>query len=366
MTPELSALGAKQRGASFAQLEPALKEVARTLALAVGSRARAVLVTGSFGRDEGALVATPGGQFIPHNDVDLVLVVDGGAKAVRRPVAQLSHAASQRLGWEVEAWPVDAMDLVQPPRTLFWLDVALGGHKVVWGSTRGLQLDTMRASEVPLDEAGRLLANRATGIAISRLSGLRNDLASAIRHAHKAVLACGDATLLLTGRYRGRLLERCALLRASADVDRELALKFEEALRYRVRPDLWRAPGEPTAWIEETYQAVAKWHLALEARRRGTPQDAAGYANFPGALYSLSDAGRLPRAIHRLVWSTPLHKAPASLHPRERVARASIALAYGLHKQSAREAACRVLGVQSRSTDEQLHHALVGLRAKGG
>jgi hypothetical protein len=111
--------------------------VARTLATAVGPRARAVLVTGSFGRGEGAFVAAPGGRFVPHNDVDLVLVTDGGAKAARRAVAELSHAASQRLGWEVEAWTLDAVDLVDPPRTLFWLDVALGGHEVVWGSTRG-------------------------------------------------------------------------------------------------------------------------------------------------------------------------------------------------------------------------------------
>ncbi len=369
MTPARLALVAKPPCASFADIEPALRDVAGSLAAAIGPRARAVLVAGSFGRGEGAFVATRGERFVPHNDVDLVLVVDGGAKTVRRQVSELSHAASQRLGWEVEAWPVDAVDLVHPPRTLFWLDVALGGHRVAWGSTRGLHLDTMRASEVPMDEAGRLLANRATGIAISRLKGVREDLDLAVRHAHKAVLACGDAALLLAGRYRGRMLERSAVLDASVDVDGELAARYAEAMRYRARPDLWRPPGEVTAWVEGAFQAVARWHLTLEARRRGTPREAVGYANFDEPLYSLSDAGRLSRVAHQLVWSTPFRRAPASLHPRERVARASVALAHGLHglhEARAREAACLVLGVRPTSTDEEVHDALVGLRSKGG
>src|SRR5690606_2939966 len=83
-----------------------------------------VVVVGSFGRGEGGWVKGPEG-LVPHNDVDIVVVVEGGAHRLRGPL----HAIGQELsadGYEIDLWPVDKSSLMPPPRTLLWLDVAHG------------------------------------------------------------------------------------------------------------------------------------------------------------------------------------------------------------------------------------------------
>jgi hypothetical protein len=68
---------------------------------------------------------------------------------------------------------------------------------------------------VPLSECGRLLANRAVGLAISNLEGTRATDESLARHAHKAALACGDVRLLAADRYVASLRTRLADLESS-------------------------------------------------------------------------------------------------------------------------------------------------------
>lgn len=331
----------------------------------LGPSLAALWLCGGYGRGEGGAVAR-GGALVPYNDYDLVAVVDGAARPLRRELLTLAHALSAEVGLEVELWPVSREELNPAPKTLFWLDVALGGARLVCGDARVLgAVRRLTPRDVPLDEAGRLLANRAVGLALSRLEGFADRDAGA-RHLHKAALAVGDAALLAAGRYAGSIRERESLL-GTTSLSPALVAAYREAAAFRRRPD--RAPGLGAASeIEERLARLGRAHLAFEARRVGAPTEPGAFARFRGPLYptlgaSLADRARaagaaLSAAARGL---TPLDGWLA--HPRERIARIAVAVAYG--DRAAWNEAARLLGMApARGSSGPLAHELAArLRA---
>ncbi|MBW2463599.1 MAG: hypothetical protein JRH11_18250 [Deltaproteobacteria bacterium] len=236
---------------------------------------------------------------------------------------------------------------------------------------------------MPHAEAARLLANRAVGIALSNLEREDRDLRRA-RHGHKAVLACGDARLLAADVYRPTVAARVVEItrqRGAPAIGDELAFAYADAAAFRTRPDHWAPPGDQSldAWSRRIIDLVGRSHLSYEALRVGTPASPAGYANHRGALFrGAPDVAQGPLAAFR-AWSRG--RAPVSPwvgHPRERLARVAVALAYGHEHPGTRAIAARLLGLAKhdgegasgsrapRVSDEALHAALSRLAEVAG
>lgn len=331
-----------------------------------------VMLVGSFARDEGGFVERQG-RLVPYNDLDLVAVVEGNPRRLREPLARLGHELSAEVGVDVDLWPVARSVLEQPPKTLFWLDVALGGGRMLWGPSGLVPRGRVALREVPLEEAGRLLANRATGLALSRLTGASEDPLRFRRHIHKSVLAAGDALLLERRLYAPNVAARAQKLAELAALDPRLELTsvaYADAAAFRLRPDLWQAPKHETAWRELRIALVRNHHLAFEARRLELAPTLLSVVDGERPMFQLSDAHPLSRARSTALQALVGTSHPDWLHPRERMARASIALAYDPDAELARASAARWLSVcitGDRSVDDQLLlRGLESIRAQGG
>ncbi len=351
-----------------------LADVRDAVAGALGARMVALLLVGGYARREGSVVARQGGLG-PYNDYDLVAVVRGRTRPVRGPLADLGTRLRERLSVDVDVWPISERDLGRVPPTLFWLDVSLGGAEVLAGDAAVLErIRPVEPRDVPLDECGRLLANRATGIALSNLEAEDRDLRCA-RHAHKAVLAAGDARLLTANRYSGTFAERLAVIEQLAHapaVGPTLVDAYRDAVAFRARPDAWTPPGgDLRRWYARTCDDVGRWHLDYEAWRVGAPFTPRAFARWRGRLYrrapDLRRGGRAFAAARAaLRREAPL--LPWLGHPRERLARVSVLLAYGAHDVGCRREAALLLGIgPGRADDRQaLHAALRTLSERGG
>jgi hypothetical protein len=351
-----------------------LRTIAEAVSERIGPRLRAVLLVGGYARHEGSVVARDG-ELGPYNDYDLIAVVDGGPPRFQRALAAIGAELGSSLGVEVDLWPVSARSLHRVPPTLFWLDVSLGGAELVAGDAEVLaRLRPLVPRGVPLDECGRLLANRATGLALSNLEARDHDQRRA-RHAHKAVLAAGDVRLVAADRYRGTVAERSDELDRLAlapGVGRELAAAYRDATRFRARPDTWEPPdGDLGAWYETTVARVAAWHLGFEHWRVGSPVTPLAFARWRGRVYPSPPDVRRGVALLASVRAAAKRELPLFPwvgHPRERLARASVALAYGADDRACRlEAAC-LLGVDAEDAGggRVLSEALLRSSERGG
>jgi hypothetical protein len=355
------------REALDAALHPIATRVAERFPEVVG-----LMLVGSFARDEGGFVETRG-RLLPYNDLDLVAIDEGNPRKLREPLARLGHELTQSVGVDVDLWPVATSVVEQPPKTLFWLDVALGGGRMLLGPGSLLPVGRVDVHEVPLEEAARLLANRATGIALSRLAGEREDTVRFRRHVHKAVLAVGDALLLERRVYAPTVAARAARLASIAVEEPAYALlhdAYVDAAAFRLRPDRWVGPAHEAAWRELRIAMVRGLHLAFEARRLELAPTLLSVVDAERPLFHLFDAHPLSRvrssAVHALLGTTQ----PDWLHPRERMARASIALAYEPDGELSRSSAAKWLSVcmtgDRRIDDELLIRGLESVRAQGG
>ena len=336
------------------RIDSDLRVISARVSANVGPSLAALLLCGGYGRGEGGAVERDG-ALVPYNDYDLVAVVDGAARPLRTKLLTLAHALSEEVGLEVELWPVSRKELNPAPKTLFWLDVAMGGVRLLHGDASVLTaVRRLVPRDVPLEEAGRLLANRAVGVALSRLEGFRDRDAGA-RHLHKAALAVGDATLLAAGRYAGSIRERASLL-GTTSLSPALVTAYHDAAEFRRRPDRAPWPGDAEGgWLEERLALLGDAHLAFEARRVGSPTNPAEFARFRGPLYASLGAslrGRA-RAVGASLVTTARRLTPLDgwfAHPRERIARIAVAIAYG--DRAARNEGARLLGMAPAQRDD--------------
>jgi hypothetical protein len=359
-----------------------LGAIGDSLAARSGSGLRALLLVGGYARGEGGVVLRDG-KPAPYNDYDLVAVVSGGGGRLRSILRDEASAWTERLGVDVDVWPISQDQLGRVPRTLFWLDVAMGGVLVVHGDPGVIgRLRPPAPREVPLEECARLLANRAVGIALSNLehstseeAALGPGLSAAdrrARHGHKAVLACGDARLLAADHYAGSVSARLRSLEgleSSPAVGGALVCAYRDASRFRERPDLW-SPGHEglDRWYSDTSALVSKQHLSFESWRVGTPRDPLGYAVWRGRIFAaLPDApwGSTVAAVRAAAaGAAPLR--PWVGHPRERLARVAVALAYGADDVRCRAAAARLLGARHPADDGEMRERLMALVDRSG
>lgn len=354
-----------------------LRAVCDSVEAQLGPRMSAVLLLGGYARGEGGTLDRRGDPG-PYNDYDLVVVLERvrDLPAARRRLQRIAAHWEHRLGVDVDLWPISRRALRRAPPTLFWLDVSMGARRMMAGHGEiERDLPRWKPRDVPLEEASRLLANRAVGLALSNLEDRECDELRAARHIHKAVLACGDARLLAAAHYRATFVERQAELHrlsGAPAVEPHLVSAYEEATRFRTRPDEWRYPGDDARrWYGESLAEIRRWHLEWESWRCGTPADPLELARWNGRVYTrlpdVKPAGRTLAALRsRLSGAAPLR--PWVGHPRERLARVAVALAYGADDERCRAAAARLLGLSRADVtdDASLRRRLLALAQRAG
>ena len=352
------------------RIEDDVATINRALVEELGAGLCGLLLVGGYARGEGSVVERSG-RLSPYNDYDLIAVVERGSTGLRRRLASFAETWTRKLAISVDIWPIVLSALPRVPPTLFWLDVSLGGVKIVGGDPGILKrIKAWVPRQIALEEMGRLLANRAVGLALSRLQEDNRDFQIA-RHGHKAVIACGDARLLAADRYAGSLAERLEeleRLRGAPSIGDELVAAYRDAVDFRRRPDQWRAPEPLPEWFRKRREQVATWHLTFEAWRVQSPPSADVFAMWPGRLFPrLADVrtgGSAAAALRAAAeGSAPLK--PWFGHPRERLARAAAALAYGSGDQGNRTVAAHLLGVPANTSDEVLTARLRALAGRG-
>jgi len=202
----------------------------------------AIVLMGSFGRGEGAVLPT-GDRYVPVNDFELLVVspTDCSAELAALSAELLPVVGSDFLdiGWNAGEW-------AGLPLTMLAFDLKYGG-RVLRGDSRVLdRIPVWAPAELPHREALTLLLNRTAGL----LSGLRVDAAgrglspSSPRYLSnqitKALVAVGDWYLVDWGAFDSsyrRRAQRFADLAPGARIDPALVALVGRAYRRKLWPD---------------------------------------------------------------------------------------------------------------------------------
>jgi hypothetical protein len=316
-----------------AHLAAACKTVlSRVRELIPVARLEGVLLGGGYGRGEGGVMKSPGGDQ-PYNDLEFYVFIRGNAilaeRKFRQPLHELGECLSPEACLDVEFKVLTLGKLAGSPPSMFYYDL-VAGHRWILGDDTLLALCEHHrdASLIPLHEATRLLFNRCSGLLYSLERLRRKDFGEAEadfvgRNLAKAQLAFGDVLLTARGQYHWSCRERH---------ERLLACHFEGSLAWAEALKTEHAQGvafklHPTQ-SRETRETLAARHAALadlgrqlwlwlESKRLGIPlRSPRDYAFSPPNKCPETSAGR-----NRLVNLRAF--GPAGLacarYPRERL-----------------------------------------------
>lgn len=228
-----------------ARLEAFLERLAARIgALPESREIAAVLLGGGYGRGEGGVFRKPDGDAELFNDLDFFVISRPlprrRRKALDCAMREFGKGFDEEIGVDVDFGPArSAGELEHMPYTLMWQELR-AGCRLVWGDPACLE--RWRLSDwslLPVSEAARLLLNRAAGLLLAAAK-LDEDSAEnrrfAARNLFKALLAIGDARLILTHNYRARAQERSAALAEDSGFPAALLDGYRRALAYKFEP----------------------------------------------------------------------------------------------------------------------------------
>lgn len=256
-------------------VEEDLNLIVASLREALEPHVQSILLSGGFGRGEGAVVRERG-RYRPINDYDIVIVRKGTI-----PVAALERLqnAQRRLGEVVHVKQVDVsithwFVLLIPSPTVMRYELS-EGHIVLYGSLP-YRIQRIPSHWIPLHEGTKYFRNRGGGLLIARLlldgygdfpEPMRLELAAL--EINKALLVLGDAYLIEHGdyhfSYRRRkkvFLERYKKYGAS----RELAEMYIAAVEEKLVPDF---TSMSRATLDQRWTLVARTLLEEFLRFEG-------------------------------------------------------------------------------------------------
>ncbi|MBZ5521183.1 MAG: hypothetical protein LAP21_02885 [Acidobacteriia bacterium] len=166
----------------------------------------AVVLGGSYGRDDGSVTSYKGHEW-PCNDVDLFLITTTAFPRGMQDLRELGRAYKEELGIAVDFARPQTLRMVRKwPCTLLWQELALG-HRVLYGP-RDILLNHVPDrvfQPLPVVEASRLLLDRGAGLVWARRileeTDPCPDPAFVVRSYYRCAQAIADALLIAHGRY---------------------------------------------------------------------------------------------------------------------------------------------------------------------
>ncbi len=309
------------------------------------SRLEGLLLAGGYGRGEGGVLRTAGGDR-PYNDVEFYVFVRGNAFLAERRYRDDLHALGEELsepaGVEVE-FKVLTLPKLRAARTGMFTYDLVQGHHWLWGDDRLLRgCDHHRQAElIPLHEATRLLFNRCSGLlfALERLR--RADFGPkhadfVRRNLAKAELAFGDVLLTAHGGYHWSCRERSRRLgelRLAGELGWAEALLplHQTGVEFKLHPFQSSEAREDLEAEHEQIRALGgRLWLWLESQRLGRRFDSAGD-------YAFDAVNKCPEraAWHNLLVNlrtfgrSAIRGARRFRYPRERLLEACALLLWG-------------------------------------
>jgi hypothetical protein len=185
------------------------------------SSLEAVVLGGGYGRGQGGVVRSPTGDR-PYNDLEFYVFTRGNVllseRRYRHPLQKLGDQLSPAAGLHVEFKIYSRDKLRTGAVSMFTYDL-LSGHQLISGDKdvfRGAE-HHLKADQIPLHEATRLLFNRCSGLLLAKdllrqeaLTAAQTDFVG--RNLAKVQLALGDAVLTVYGQYHWDCRERHARL----------------------------------------------------------------------------------------------------------------------------------------------------------
>jgi hypothetical protein len=262
-------------------------------AIVPAGKLEGVLLGGGYGRGEGGVLRTPGGDR-PYNDLESFVFVRGHPVLAERKFRHLLHELGERLspaaGLEVEFKVITFDKLRGSGPSMFYYDLVMGHRWLVGEESLLAGCDQHRdPSRIPLHEATRLLLNRCSGLlfALERLQrqAFTDDDADFVgRNLAKAQLAFGDVLLTAHGQYHWSCRERHARLKQLASLPEagvpvaELLQHHAAGVEFKLHPVRSNQSRETLVARHAELSALGRqlW-LWLEGRRLGaafaTPRD---------------------------------------------------------------------------------------------
>jgi len=330
-------------------------------------RLEALLLGGGYGRGEGGVLTTAGGER-PYNDLEFYVCIRGARLLNEQRFGRALHVLGEILtpqaGIEVEFKITSLRELGHAEVSMFSYDL-VSGHRPLVGDLGSLArcAHHREADQIPLSEATRLLMNRGSGLLFARERLEQREFTAADadfvrRNIAKAELALGDAVLVAHGLYHWSVRERHRQLERLA---RPVPPPWLETVRhhhaagveFKLYPERSVATRESLQAVHAAVTALAGqiW-LWLEGRRL--------HQEFPSArAYAESRLDKCPGTAAprntllqlRSLGLRPLLEARAGRHPRERIFHALALLLWepaALHEPGLRARLQREL--QTRAT----------------
>ncbi|MDD9944283.1 MAG: hypothetical protein OXU20_24785 [Myxococcales bacterium] len=321
----------------------------------------ALVLIGRFARGEGGVVLSNGEPHAHPSYRCLAVLADDDDDATRL-ARRLAQRWSNHLGVPVFLHCHARATLRRARKTLWWLDIARGNAEVLCGDRQVLQ--NVRACDVgdlPSDEAGWLITQAAAELALAPRTA-DDGVAPLNASLHKAVLSCGDATLLLAGRFGSTLQSRETQL-AGLGVATERVSAYHAATVYLGRPGDAPSPSEPE--LRGRLAMVARWHMEIEHGRRGAPLSPSAFPRHRGRLFDLPKVAPTRPTTWLRWWLRSSAEFPYVGDDRERLARAAVALAYLQEDRGCRLMATRLLRLSgSGESDAAISLALGALLSR--
>jgi|GEM_PF-533674 len=226
----------------------------------------AVILGGGYGRGEGGVEILADTEMKLFNDYDLFVITRKLSRSAQKrystDLRQTSVHLSETMGLEVDFGPLkNVSELPKLPPTMMWFELK-HGHRVIFGPADILNaVPDFDGNRLPPDNAMQLMLNRGVGLLLSREKLAKSldaaeDQEFVTRNIFKAVMACGDAFLMLYGRFDSSYCRRRSLLAefqgARELQDTELLPLYEQAIDYKLQPTHHRNKAE----LQELYERM--------------------------------------------------------------------------------------------------------------
>jgi hypothetical protein len=295
----------------------------------------AVLLGGGYGRGQGGVLRTAGGDR-PYNDLEFYVLLHGNRhlnqKRFGRALHVLGEILTPQAGVEVEFKITSRAEIARGRVSMFSYDLLMG-HRWLIGDERVLEAcsDHRDAAKIPLSEATRLLMNRCSGLLFARellehreFTAANSDFVR--RNMAKAQLALGDAVLVAHRQYHCDARERHDRLQELVPDDTmpwyaEARRHHAMGVEFKLHPERSTASREQLAADHANVTALAGaiW-LWLEQRRICAPfRSPRAYAMSELNKCRETSPSRNVLVNLRALGMRPWTENRATRHPRERI-----------------------------------------------
>ncbi len=236
----------------------------------------ALILLGGYGRGEGGLITHPvSGQLYPHNNFDLLLILNNQMKVTPRLERIISDALTplrQQAGLGIDISVTSISKMRNANCRVIWYDMR-HGHRTLLGDANFVpSLTQHTVQNIPHWDARNLMINRGSLLLVNRflLSQSTPDVyrTTIIKHAMKAIIGYGDALLFCLGKYHWSYAEKQQRMANENSIAPDFKQLYLQAMNFRFSPCYAQFQNINLAsWNESIVNTLQPVHLRCERQR---------------------------------------------------------------------------------------------------